>query len=43
MKILIIDWAKSVVIKDYELDPTQIPDYIGIQFLKLFIPHRLVH
>ena len=40
MKIRIINLAKSVVMEDYELDPTQSPDCIGIQFLKLLIERQ---
>lgn len=40
MKIRMINLAKSVVMEDYELDPTQSPDCIGIQFLKLLIERQ---
>lgn len=40
MKIRIINLAKSVVTKDYALDPTQSSDCIGIQFLKLLLEEQ---
>lgn len=40
MKIRIINLAKSVVMEDYELDPTQSSDCIGIQFLKMLIEEQ---